>query len=354
MGRKIKLSESIGLQLKEFRTKYQVKGKDVAELLGKSPAYISKLEKGQIQQIEKEELVKITNYITQSDDGYYLFCEKIAEKADAKELDHDIWLLNFDLVDRKIPVTNELVEEVKQRMIALGISSEELATYINQNEDLNFEFLLEHKIDPNLIEKNIWVPYQEADSIEHPHTLIFLEVESEKIEAFIQGKIKKCEYIFPYAIMYHLLKWVYKKQGTILDDALCDSCKIEAEDILLKHKFYSLSVQARCSAQSSSEEEYIKLLNEFDIDNMEYISAILAEISFLSKYDVSYTNEKLKSIVENMKECHSSFVLAYMSLSLVGIKDLQTSIKKKFLQDVVELIKEYSHMTETGENIERY
>lgn len=54
MGRKIKLSESIGLQLKEFRTKYKVKGKDIAELLGKSPAYISKLEKGQIQQIEKE------------------------------------------------------------------------------------------------------------------------------------------------------------------------------------------------------------------------------------------------------------------------------------------------------------
>ena len=55
-----------------------------------------------------------------------------------------------------------------------------------------------------------------------------------------------------------------------------------------------------------------------------------------------------------MENCDSSFVLAYMSLSLVGIKDLQTSIKRKFLQDVVELIKEYSNMAETGENIERY
>lgn len=139
-----------------------------------------------------------------------------------------------------------------------------------------------------------------------------------------------------------------------MDDALSNSCKAETEEILLKHKFYSLSVQARCSEQSSSEEEYIKILNNFDINNMEYISVILEEISFLSKYDVSYTNEKLKSIVENMENCDSSFVLAYMSLSLVGIKDLQTSIKRKFLQDVVELIKEYSNMAETGENIERY
>ena len=103
-----------------------------------------------------------------------------------------------------------------------------------------------------------------------------------------------------------------------------------------------------------SQEEYEKILNEFDINNMEYISAILSEISFLSKYDVSYTNEKLKSIVENMEKCDSSFVLAYMSLSLIGIKDLQTSIKKNFLQDVVNLIKEYSIMADTGENIERY
>ena len=354
MSRKIKFSESIGLQLKEFRTKYKVKGKDVAELLGKSSAYITKLEKGEIQQIEKDELVKITNYITQSDDGYYLFCEKIAEKADVKELEHDIWLLNFDLVDRKIPVTSELVEEIKRRMIELNVSSEELAGYINQNEDLSFEFLLEHKIDPNLAEKNVWMPYQEADSIENPHTLIFLEVESEKIEAFTDGKIKKCEYIFPFAIMYHLLKWEHKNQGEVLDETLCDSCKVEAEEILLRHKFYSLSVQARCSLQSNSEEEYFKILNDFDIDNMKYISTILAEISFLSQYDVSYTNEKLKSIVDNMEKCDSSFVLAYMSLPLIGIKDLQTSIKKNFLQDVGELIKEYSNMTETGENIERY
>ena len=55
-----------------------------------------------------------------------------------------------------------------------------------------------------------------------------------------------------------------------------------------------------------------------------------------------------------MEKCDSSFVLAYMSLSLIGIKDLQTSIKKNFLQDVVNLIKEYSIMADTGENIERY
>lgn len=354
MGIKINFSESIGSQLKEFRTKYKVKGKDIAELLGKSPAYISKLEKGQIQQIKKDELVKITNYITRSDDGFFLFCEKIAEKADVKELEQDILLLNFDTIDRKLPIANDLVEDIKQRMSELNISSEELAAYINQNEDLTPQFLFEHRIDSNLIEKNVWVPYQEADSFEHPHALIFIEIESKKIQSFINGEISKCEYIFPYVILYHLLKFPYKKQGTILDENLCESLKLESEEILLKHKFCSLSVQAKYRAQSKSQEEYTKILSESEIDNNNYISAILAQISFLSKYDVTYTNEKLKSIVENMEECDPSFVLAYMSLSLIGLKDLQPSIKKNFLQDVVGLIEQYSNLTETEKNIERY
>lgn len=350
MGRKIKFSESLGSQLKEFRIKYKVKGKDIAELLNKSPAYVSKLEKGKIQQIDKTELVKITNFITESSEGYNLFCNEIAEKADVKDLEQNIVLLNFDMIDRKVPITSDLVNEINQRMDRLGISSAELTDYINQNEDLGYDFLVEHKIDPTSVEKNVWLQYREADSFEHLHLFILLDYSEERVESFLNGKIRKCEYIFPYAMVYHLLKWEYKRQGKALDDRLRDTCKLEAEDILLQHKFYSLSVQARYKEQGRGEE----YLNEFDINNREYISEILNGIKFLSQYDVSYTNEKLKSIVKNMKECDVSFVMAYMSLSLVEIKDLQTTMKRKFLQDVVELIKDYSNMTDTGENIERY
>ena len=73
MERRIRLDETLGLYLKEFRTQYKVKGKDVAEHIGKSAAYISKLEKGQIQQIDRKEFVKITNYIAKSEEGYFLF-----------------------------------------------------------------------------------------------------------------------------------------------------------------------------------------------------------------------------------------------------------------------------------------
>lgn len=351
---KIKLSTSIGLQLKEFRTQHQIKAKDIANFIGKSAAYISKLEKGQIKQIDKKELVRITNFITNSDEGYYLFCEKIASMAKPKEFEQDIFLLNFDLIDRKLPINNEIINELKERMESLHISPEDLAIYINQNEDLDSDFLFEHKIDINSIEKNIWIPYQEADFTETSRNFILLEYKPERIEKFINGELHKCEYMFPFAILYHLLKLSYKRKGKTLNERLIKNCQNEAKQILLKHKFYSLSVQSQFGAQSNTEEEYKKLLNDFDIDNMEYVSQILNGIHFLSSYDVEYTNKKLKVIVENFKKCDPSFSLAFMATSLLGIKELQTSLKKEFLNDVEKLVAKYTELCKTNENIEKY
>lgn len=354
LPRKIRLNELIGLQLKEFRTQYQVKGKDVAEHINKSPAYVSKLEKGQIQQIDKKELVEITNFITKSDDGYNLFCEKRVAEANVKDLDNDIFFLNFDLIDRQIPISSELVSAIKSKMEEAEISSEGLAAYINQNEDLTPDFLYEHKIDSNIVEKNIWIPYREADSIEHPHSMIFLEYSAERIEKLINNEINKCEYMFPFAIMYHLLKLSYKRMGHVINDDIISECKIKAEEFLLEYKCYSLAVQARFSEQVSTEDEYMKLLNNTDINNMEYMSEIMSKIIFLTQRDVVYTNEKLKMIVDNFNECDITFPLAFMATSLLEIKDLQSSLKRQFLDEVKSLVHKYAKIVSTDENIEKY
>lgn len=354
MAIKIKFSEELGLQLKEFRNKYQVKAKDLAEFIEKSPAYISKLERGQIQQVDKNEFVKITNFIAKSEEGYYLFCEKIAEAADAKELDNNLLLLNFDLLERRIPITEHLIEIVKQMMTKASVNAEELISYINQNEDLSQEFLIEHKLDPNTIEKNVWHPYTEADSLDVSHSLIFLNYSLESLTEFLEGNVKKCEYMFLYAVVYHLLKLLHKSEGMQYDDELINKCKIEAEEILLNEKFYSLSVKARLQEQSETEEEYKNLLNEFDVKNVEYIMDIVSIIRFLSEYDVSYTNDKLKAISDNLKNGDPSFALAFMAMSINKLNDLSPTIKREFLKEVSNLIEKYTSMSNVNEVIEKY
>lgn len=354
MSLKIKLSETIGLRLKEFRTQYKVKAKDVAEMLGKSPAYISKLEKGQIQQIEKTEFAKILNFITQEDDGYYQFFEKFAEKADIKELENDLAFWNFDMLERKIPINNELIALIKKIMSDLGVSVHTLTNYINENEDLDADFLREYDLNPAEVEKNVWHAVTDVNNIQKVFNYIFLEYSEEKIEKLLSGEIKKCEYMFIYAIVYHLLKMKYKKEGKEYNNTLIEECNSEAEQILVNYKFYSLTVKNRFLSQTETLEEYNNLLNEFDIDNAKYVMDIIEVIKFLSEYDVEYTNDKLKVIVENLKENDTTFALAYMAISLQGLNDLQTGLKREFLKEIKEIINKYSNMAETVDNIERY
>lgn len=354
MSLKIKFNEATGLRLKEFRTQYKVKAKDVAEMLGKSPAYISKLEKGQIQQIDKTEFEKILNFIAHDNDGYYRFFEEFAERANIKELENDLVFRNFDMLERKIPVNDNLINFIKEMMQELGTSVHQLTNYINENEDLGADVLKKYDLDSYEVEKNVWHAVTDANSTEDVFGYIFLEYSEDKVEKLLSGEKKKCEYMLVYAIMYHLLKMKYKKEGKEYNDTLIEECNNEAEQILLKYKFYSLTVRHRLLAQSKTIEEYNNLLNESDINNAKYVMDIIKVIKYLSEYDVEYTNKKLKIIAENLKNNDTTFAFAYMALSLQGLNDLQTSLKKNFLEEIKVLIDKYSNLTETVDNMEKY
>ena len=96
------------------------------------------------------------------------------------------------------------------------------------------------------------------------------------------------------------------------------------------------------------------MLNESDINNAKYVMDIIKVIKYLSEYDVEYTNKKLKIIAENLKNNDTTFAFAYMALSLQGLNDLQTSLKKNFLEEIKVLIDKYSNLTETVDNMEKY
>lgn len=354
MDHKIVINEEIGQALKAFRMQYKVKAKDVASILEKSPAYISKLEKGQIQQVDKNDFVRITNYIANDSDGYDKFCNIVIKNSDIDALDRSVFLRNFDLIERKLPVPDDLVKSIAALMIELKVSPEELSEYINRNEDLDDAFFEEHKIDKKSIKKNVWHIYFEADSSNYVRSYIFLNYSAERIHALLDGKIKKCDYTFLYAIVYHLIKLKKKCDNLNFDEKLCGTCKNEAEQLLLKYKFYSLSLQERIRIQSKTENEYREILSDFDIDNAKYVEHIVRKIHFLSQLDVDYTNSKLETIVKNMDELEDTFVLAFMATSLDALKETSISMKKDFLKDIKSIVKRYSEKSIDNKSIEKY
>ena len=113
--KKLHIDEEFGLQLKDFRNQYQVKAKDVAVHMEKSAAYISKLEKGEIHQINKDEFVKMVNYISSSDKGYQLFCERIIGTLEVEKLEQSTLASNFDWIDRALPIPEEYSAYIKTK-----------------------------------------------------------------------------------------------------------------------------------------------------------------------------------------------------------------------------------------------
>lgn len=348
---KLHVDEEFGLQLKDFRNQYQVKAKDVATHMEKSAAYISKLEKGEIHQIDKEEFVKMVNYISASENGYQLFCERIIGTMNPEALDSSTIASNFDWIDRTLPVPEEYCAYIKRKILENEISFDELANYINKNDDLDNKFLQEQKIDLISTEKNVWIPYNEADSKRIKRNYIIVKINAQEIENIIERRIKKTTYLYLYVILYHIYKLQELNRHLVLDESVRTNIKRKTTNKLNEFKIYTLSDKAKAISQASNEAELEKVLNAFDIKNQELMRELIGGIYYISEQDVEYTNAKLESIIANLRE-DPSFSLAYMALPLEKMFALPFKVKKDFLDGVNELIEKSTNIVNGG--LEKY
>jgi transcriptional regulator with XRE-family HTH domain len=347
---KIEMTLEIGRKIKEWRLQYNVKSKDLAEHINKSPAYISKLEKGDIKQIENTLFKDIIVYISGNPNGYEKFMAKVTEDISSDELDKNTLFLNFDKIERKIPIPETLVDFINLKMSILNIDSDKICEYINKNEDLDEEFIKEHSIVKENTPLNRWIAYSTFDpqGNEVKRNYIFINCKAEKLIKILSRELDRCNYTFMFAVIYHILKIENYGNCQVIDK---EKYKEETNRILLSNKFYSLYDKNKFGEQSNTVKEYEELLSDFDRENRVLINDLLRLISAMSDYDVKYANDKLSKIVQNTKS-ETSFSLSFMALSLNPLKNVSVVLKKEFLEKVEDLIQSYKEMPDS--KIEKY
>ena len=74
---------------------------------------------------------------------------------DSKDLEDQTWFMNFDTVERRIPIPNGLIDYINKKISDLGLTISYVVDYVNKNEDL-LDIISEHKIDINKYESNLW------------------------------------------------------------------------------------------------------------------------------------------------------------------------------------------------------
>lgn len=345
---KVNITKELGDKIKELRIMNKVKAVDLAEHINKSSAYITKLESGDIKTINYDELLTIFNFISKNEDDLGKIIDKLSLESDTEDLEDQTWFMNFDTVERKIPIPSDLIDYINKKISNLGLTIPYVIDYVNKNEDL-LDIINKHNIDTNKIKSNLWHTEFIDDK---PISFIIMKLNLNEIIEILEKKQDTSNYVTIQSILYNLFRLEYGSNNPLSEE---ENIKIKKEviTILNSYRFYSSVEKSRVLNTAANKQEFDSLLNDFDIANQKLINEFLGYISFLSEFNVKYTNEKLTLLNRNFK-WDASYILAISSLPFYDLENMSKSLKSNLLNDIKKLVDEYKNKPEAEKVIEVY
>lgn len=338
--------------IKTTRIQNNVTAKDIAKHIGKSQAYMSKLEKAEIKTIEESNLTEIFRFIYGKEEGFQDFLEKtigrFVDSNDEEEINKQIWLYNYDTILRRIPIPEELVDELNKKISDLNVSVEKLVFRINANESLAKEI-----IDDSTFPYNEWILYSMTGTGHYQSYIIKMKVEISQIKAILDKQDKKCNYITMLAIVFYLHKMEKYGDITEISDEEESALSTSATDFLNRFKFFSIAEKNKLRKQMEIKAEQDSLLSEFDKANSRLLNQMLYEFKLISEIDIMKTNEYLQKFVKNL-EWDGGFMMTLISLDFNFLNDMSFSAKKRLLMEIKEVVKRYLELPDEKKKIEMY
>ena len=344
---KIVVTDRLADTLKMLRTQNGIKSKDLAEHLGKTPGYISKLEKQEVKNIDTETVEAIFAFILGEDYKKTEIWEQVYASLQIKyskaEIDEEIWFTNFDTVYRHIPIPDTIIEYFNNKIETLEITRDLLLQRINSNEALSDD----EKNDLN-IKPNIWYSVTPGKG-----SLIKISMSENMLSDILDKKRLSSPYVFVYCILYYLVK--IEKYGELVEIEENQNIQIHQEvtSILNEHKFYSIVERDNIVSKAQSEQEIQELLSSFDNDNAKLISEILSELKFASEIDIRVTNDRLNAFLKNLSQ-DTWFTLKIISLDYHLLETVDMDHRKTFIREVESLIQKYTDTQKNIKNTETY
>lgn len=334
---KYPVTKNMGAALKNLRQQRKVKAVDLAKSINKTGAYISKLEKGDLNSIDCDVFINIIRRMSNNKDEFNeainILLKDTSAQYSEEEIQNEEWRLNLDYFYRALPIKEEYRNLIRSMMEKLSISSTELSNYINQNYDLyNDESL--SGIDLDKEPRNKW-------KFNGGHPYVLMQISPEQINKILDDPDKKTSC---YANMFCILLSLYRLEKLDKDKAY-----IQAHNDLEKMQILTLQDTENIMQAYGEEKKLHDLLSQRNNDNLPYENKKLLEelhsfvrhIYSFSVININYANEKMESINRVLEE-DPPIALKLLGTDITPLKDKPTSLKKDFFNALDELIKEYS------------
>ncbi len=346
---RIYVTPELGEAIKSIRMQNKITGKSVAEHINKSSTFITRLENASIETIDEDDLWAIFEFICKDELDQNETIERIYDtlkiKYSPEDIQKQVWFENFDTVVRQIPIPEELIDEINKRITNQNIDLSYLLRRINANEDLSEDEVNdEHPY-------NTWWARDDAPT---NATSIKIKLLENEFYDILSKKKDTTSYVFMLAIAFYLIKIErFDELVKFESDADHYSVMSEANNLLSKYKFHTISLREQLLANAKSKEEYNELLSDFEIDNIAVVNSILKSIRYYSDKNIKLANDQLILFNKNIN-WDIGFMLKLVSLDFNSIADASHSCKSELIKRIELLIEETNQLSHAEKTIETY
>ncbi|MBQ6622037.1 MAG: helix-turn-helix domain-containing protein [Mogibacterium sp.] len=342
---KFKVTPELATLIRTIRMQNGISSKDLAEAIGRSPSYVTKLEKGAVRTIRKDELTEILSYITEGEDFYEdkfpAIIRTLSTILTPENMILQTWLLQYDSYERPIRLPEALTEVLRDKMARVGIEAEELAEIINANED---------------VRDGQKLPVNEVVIMDYPQGQVLrirASVTPEEIRRLCTEKEPVTNYGTLYSILFILVK--LEKYGRIgfMEPPQAREVLQETGRILAYHEVYSLTKYGQVLASGEFQSSQMLVLNTFETANSNTINGILEIFRKMGEIDRMQAMETSDQFLANL-EWDPAFMMKIVGMRFDRIGNMSYSNRKKLLAEIAGLVEKYEHLPAMEKRMEKY
>lgn len=338
---KFTVTPELASLLKTMRARNRVSSKDVAEHIGKSPSYLSKLEGGSVQTMDRDQLYRMLTFIAGSDDFYGAVLPDVASfllaSVGGRYVDQ-AWFLQFDFVERPVVVPTGMSKDMRSHFKTLGVDAKQITDYINANLDS---------------EATEAFPANQAISMELDGSYRFimrLELEVSAVEQVLSGKEAHVSYLVAYNVAHKMFRMMRHPgvQTKLPPDEAMALLSVTA-DYMDRWNIHSLGGFAHYLASGEFASYQLPLVTSHG----GAVDRVATQLAELVERDSLNAISSLNVFLETL-DWDPAFACKVLGLPFAGLGAMSFANKKKLINELYAVAERYASMDELERKMESY
>jgi predicted transcriptional regulator len=345
---KFDVTPELGEIIRLTRLQNSIASKTLAAHLERSPAYISKLEKGEVKSIEESELTAIFLYIVKEGTSFSDKLEAVTEtlvRHYSREIcNRQFWLQTYDWVTRKITVPHDLILELNQTYCLSDEALLRLINRINANIEL-----------PDAFRNDKTFPYNQWRSGTGADELLYIKIKIEPSEIIqvLNGTLTETSYLLLYAVIHYLYRAKHYPDESSLTENEVMEISLHAREKLADYNIRTIVNQVWRRRDEVIQSDISSLLSSQDPEMGSFAQEIMSLINILAQFDLPIGTESLRLLNSNL-DWDTAFTEKIMRLPFYDLEGVSHTNKKKLLLEIGELIQKYKNLPPTQKSLESY